>query len=611
MMLGIISQRTPENKASPFDHLPIVALRSGAMATATVKRPVEELRSQRWFARADMRGFAHRQRTQQAGLRREEFMGKPVIAILNTWSELSPCHVHLRDRAEAVKRGVWQAGGYPVELPALSVGEVMMKPTTMLYRNLLAMETEEQLRSLPIDGAVLLGGCDKSTPGLLMGAISMDLPAIFCPAGPMSNGQWRGQKTGAGTHTKKYWDELRAGRISDADWLDLESRMTRSIGTCNTMGTASTMTSIVDAMGLTLPGASSIPAADSGHVRMASACGARAVDLVWQDLRLSCLLDRRAFENGMVTYMALGGSTNAAIHLIAMARRAGVMLTLDDLATCARRVPVCANLFPTGQYLMEDFFFAGGLLAQLAKLSDLLHLDCMTVGGVTLGAALAGAECYDDEVIRDTSRPVVPLERGATLALLRGNLCPDGAVIKSCSADPQLLRHEGCALVFDSPGDMHARIDSPDLDVDRNTVLILRNAGPVGAPGMPEWGNLPIPKKLLAAGVQDLVRICDGRMSGTHYGTCILHVAPEAAIGGPLALVRNGDRIALDVAAGRLDVLLSEQELAARRATWHPTAHRYERSYAALYQDRVMQANEGCDFDFLTGNRPVAECEIY
>jgi dihydroxy-acid dehydratase len=576
-----------------------------------MKRPVEELRSARWFARDDMRGFAHRQRTQQAGLRREEFMGKPVIAILNTWSELSPCHSHLRERAEAVKRGVWQAGGYPVELPALSVGEVMMKPTTMLYRNLLAMETEEQLRSLPIDGAVLLGGCDKSVPGLLMGAISMDLPAIFCPAGPMANGQWRGEKTGAGTHTRKYWDELRAGRITPADWIDLESRMTRSIGTCNTMGTSSTMTAIVDAMGLTLPGASSIPAIDSGHARMASACGVRAVEMVWEDLRPSRLIDRRSFENGVVTYMALGGSTNAAIHLLAMARRAGVSLTLDDLAATARRVPVCANLAPTGQYLMEDFFFAGGLQALLSGLRDLLHLDCMTVSGRTLGATLEGAQRQGEDVIRTPDRPIVPLERGATLALLRGNLCPDGAVIKSCSADPRLMRHVGRAVVFDSPREMYAQIDAPDLDIDADSVLILRNAGPVGAPGMPEWGNLPIPKKLLAAGVRDLVRICDGRMSGTHYGTCILHVAPEAAIGGPLALVRNGDRVALDVPAGTLDLLVGEQELAARREAWRPNARRYERSYAALYQDHVLQANEGCDFDFLTGTQPVAECEIY
>lgn len=572
---------------------------------------VDDLRSQRWFARDDMRGFAHRQRTQQMGLRREEFIGRPVIAVMNTWSEMSPCHIHLRDRAEAVKRGVWQAGGFPVELPALSVGEVMMKPTTMLYRNLLAIETEEQLRSLPIDGAVLLGGCDKSTPGMLMGAISMNLPAIFCPAGPMSNGQWRGQKTGAGTHTRMYWDELRAGTITQADWLDLESRMTRSIGTCNTMGTASTMTSIVDAMGMTLPGASSIPAVDSAHVRMASACGARAVQMVWEDLRPSKILDRKAFENGVVAYMALGGSTNAAIHLIAMARRAGVPLTLDDLDAAARRVPVCTDLHPTGQHLMEDFFFAGGLLALLAKLKEFLHLDCLTVSGGSLRDAITGAQCYDDRIIRSPSDPVVPLKRGGSIAVLRGNLCPDGAVMKTCAADMRLFTHTGRALVFDSCEQMYAQIDNPALDVDADTVLILRNAGPVGAPGMPEWGGLPIPRKLLAAGVRDMVRICDGRMSGTHYGACILHVAPEAAIGGPLALVRTGDPIRLDVAARRLDVLLDDGELSARRAAWRAPPRQFQRSYAALYQAHVRQANEGCDFDFLAGCEPVSEPSIY
>ena len=574
-------------------------------------RAISELRSQRWYADPGMRGFAHRQRTQQMGLRREEFLGKPVIAVVNTWSELSPCHFHLRDRAEAVKRGVWQAGGYPVELPALSVGEVLVKPSTMLYRNFLAMETEELLRSHPVDGAVLLGGCDKSTPGLLMGAISMDLPAIFCPAGPMSNGRWRGQITGAGTHTKKYWDELRAGAITPADWIDLESRMTRSHGTCNTMGTASTMTSIADAMGFTLPGASSIPAVDSGHPRMASACGVRAVEMVREDLRPSRLLDRRSIENGAVAYMALGGSTNAAIHLIAIARRAGIPLALDDLAEVARRVPVCADIFPSGRHLMEDFHFAGGLLALLAKLAPLLHLDCPTVNGRTLGQNLEGAACYDDEVIRDPARPVVPLERGATLVVLRGNLCPEGAVMKSSAAEPALLRHVGPAIVFDSHAELSARIDDPDLAVDGNSVLVLRNAGPVGAPGMPEWGNLPIPKKLLAQGVRDMVRLSDARMSGTHYGTCILHAAPEAAVGGPLALLRTGDAVALDVPAGRLDMLVETAELERRRAAWRPAAPRYERSYAALYQAHVGQAHEGCDFDFLAGAGRVPEPPIF
>lgn len=574
-------------------------------------RTLGELRSQRWFASDDMRGFAHRQRTQQMGLRREEFLGKPVVAIVNTWSEMSPCHAHLRDRAEAVKRGVWQAGGYPVELPALSVGEVMVKPTTMLYRNFLAMEVEELLRSHPVDGAVLLGGCDKSTPGLLMGAFSMDLPVIFCPAGPMSNGQWRGQKTGAGTHTRKYWDELRAGNISQADWVELESAMTRSFGTCNTMGTASTMTSIAEAMGLTLPGASSIPAADSGHPRMASACGERLVAMILEDLKPSRLIDAGSIRNGLVAYMALGGSTNAAIHLIAMARRAGVALSLDEMEAMAGRVPVCANLFPSGDYLMEDFYFAGGLPALLRKCAAHLDLAATTVNGRTLGENIAGADCWNDEVIRAPDRPVVPLSRGKTLAVLRGNLAPDGAVMKSSAADPKFLKHLGPAIVFDSPAEMNRAIDDPALDVTEDSILVLRNAGPVGAPGMPEWGNLPIPKKLLQQGVRDMVRICDGRMSGTHYGTCILHVAPEAAIGGPLALLCTGDLVLLDVAAGRLDMQVDEAEIARRRAAWRPAAPLYERSFAALYQRHVSQADQGCDFDFLGGREPVAEPPIY
>ncbi len=577
----------------------------------TKRLDISELRSQRWFASDDMRAFAHRQRTQQMGMRREEFMGRPVIGIINTWSEMSPCHAHLRDRAEAVKRGVWQMGGYPVELPAISVGEVMVKPTTMLYRNFLAMECEELLRCHPIDGAVLLGGCDKSTPALLMGAFSMDIPVIFCPAGPMSNGQWRGVKTGAGTHTKKYWDELRAGNITREDWVDLESRMTRSPGTCNTIGTASTMTSIVDAMGMTLSGASSIPAVDSGHTRMASACGSRIVEMVWEDLKPSKILDRDSFLNGLVAYMALGGSTNAAVHLIAMAKRVGVELTLDDMAEMAGKVPVVANVFPSGEYLMEDFYFAGGVNAMLKKLSRHLKLDRPTVNGRTLGENIADAECWNDEVIRGEDNPVVPLARGKTLEVLRGNLAPNGAVMKSSAANPKFLKHVGPAIVFDDPRTMNRTLDDPDLDITEDTVIVLRNAGPVGAPGMPEWGNLPIPKKLLKQGVRDMVRICDGRMSGTHYGTCILHVSPEAAIGGPLALVRTGDLIELDVTAATINMRVSEEELARRRAEWKPSAPIYERSFAALYQRHVSQAHEGCDFDFLTGTQAVPEPPIY
>ena len=570
------------------------------------RRNITDLRSQRWYAAQDMRGFAHRQRTQQMGLRREEFLGKPVIAIVNTWSDLSPCHAHLRDRAEAVKRAVWAAGGFPVELPALSLGEVMVKPTTMLYRNFLAMEVEELLRSHPIDGAVLLGGCDKTTPGLLMGAISMDIPAIFCPAGPMLNGRWKGRTLGAGTHTRAYWDKLRAGEISQADWVDLESRMTRSFGTCNTMGTASTMTSIVDAMGMTLPGASSVPAADSGHARMASACGERIVEMVWENLRPSDILSRAAFENGARVFMALGGSTNAAVHLVALARRAGVDFGLADLDRVAGEVPVLVNIFPAGDKLMEDFHFAGGLPALLARLADRLDLSARTVTG-TLADAVAGAECHDDDVIRPLDRPVA----ACALAVLRGNLAPDGAVIKPSAASPALMKHRGRAVVFDTHADLVARIDDPSLGITRDSVLVLRNAGPKGAPGMPEWGALPIPKYLLAEGVRDMLRISDARMSGTHYGTCVLHVAPESAAGGPLALVQTGDEIALDVDAKRLELLVTPEELARRRAGWTPPPPRSHRGYTALFCAHVTQADKGCDFEILQGGRDEPEPEIF
>ncbi|MGL4415755.1 L-arabinonate dehydratase [Roseinatronobacter monicus] len=571
------------------------------------RRGISELRSQRWYASADMRGFAHRQRTQQMGLRREEFMGKPVIGILNTWSDMSPCHAHLRDRAEAVKRAVWAAGGYPVELPALSLGEVMVKPTTMLYRNFLAMEAEELLRSHPIDGAVLLGGCDKTTPGLLMGAISMNIPAIFCPAGPMLNGRWKGKTLGAGTHTRAYWDKLRSGEISQDDWVDLESRMTRSFGTCNTMGTASTMTSIVDAMGLTLPGASSIPAADSGHTRMASACGARIVEMVWENLRPSDVLSRASFENGARVFMALGGSTNAAVHLVALARRAGVDFGLSDLDRAAGDLPVLVNIFPAGDRLMEDFFFAGGLPALVQRLSGHLDMSAHTVTG-TLAQMIEGVECYDDDVIRPLENPVT---KAAALAVLQGNLAPSGAVIKPSAASPHLMRHKGRAVVFDTHADLVARIDDPALGITADSVLVLRNAGPKGAPGMPEWGALPIPKHLLAQGVRDMVRISDARMSGTHYGTCVLHIAPESAVGGPLALVRDGDEIELDVTAKRLHLLVSDEDLALRRANWTPPAPRGLRGYTALFCAHVTQADQGCDFEILQGGPDEPEPEIF
>ncbi|OWT63863.1 L-arabinonate dehydratase [Candidimonas nitroreducens] len=574
------------------------------------------LRSERWFASDDIRGFAHRQRMQQQGLAREEFMGRPVIGILNTWSDLSPCHAHLRDRAQAVKRGVLQAGGYPLELPAMSLGEVMVKPTTMLYRNFLAMEAEELIRSLPLDGVVLMGGCDKTTPGLVMGATSMDVPALFCPAGPMLNDRYKGQAAGAGTHTKKYWEQYTVGAIGQAEWISLEARMTRSPGTCNTMGTASTMTSLVEAMGLALPGSSSIPAVDSGHTRMAWACGQRIVEMVREDLRVSRILTRDAFLNGVATWMALGGSTNAAVHLPAMAVRAGIALGLDDFDAMARRVPVIANLLPSGKYLMEDFYYAGGLPALLQEIRPHLKLDALTCTGASLGANLEGHECTDGDVIRPLGKPVVSApadcaEAAMALAVLRGNLCPDGAVIKPSAASPRLLRHTGPALVFDSNVEMLAAVNDPDLDVDENTVLVLRNGGPVGGPGMPEWGNLPIPKKLLKQGVRDMLRLSDARMSGTHYGTCVLHISPESAVGGPLALVRTGDLIRLDIAARSLDLLVPEQELEERRKHWSPPESPYQRGYVRIYQREVTQAHEGCDFVTLTGPDSTPEPPIF
>jgi dihydroxy-acid dehydratase len=578
------------------------------MASDTPRKTLHTLRSQRWLAPDDMRSFAHRQRLQQMGLRREEFLGRPVIAIINTWSDLSPCHAHLRERAESVKRGILQAGGFPVELPAMSLGEVMVKPTTMIYRNFLAMETEELLRSLPIDGAVLLGGCDKTTPAMLMGAFSMDIPVIFCPAGPMLNDRYRGKTVGAGTHTKTFWDDYVAGDVGKTEWIALEAKMTRSPGTCNTMGTASTMTAIVEAMGLTLPGASSIPAMDANHPRMASSCGERIVEMVWEDLKPSRIVTRAALENGIVTYMALGGSTNAAIHLVAMAGRVGINLTIDELASTARKVPVLANLFPSGDKLMEDFYYAGGLPALLKEVAALLDLDAPGVNGRTLGENIASAHNEDPEVIRPLSRPVSP---HPALAVLRGNLCPRGAIIKPSAANPRFFKHRGKALVFDSQAQMLAQIHLPELEVDEDTVIILRNAGPRGAPGMPEWGNLPIPKKLLQAGVRDMLRISDARMSGTHFGTCILHVTPESVVGGPLALVQTGDMIELDVAAGTLDMVVDEAELARRRAAWQAPSHAYPRGYTRLYVEHVTQADQGCDLDFLLGNAASPEPPIY
>jgi dihydroxy-acid dehydratase len=555
-----------------------------------------------------MRSFAHRQRLQQRGLRREEFLDRPVIAIINTWSDLSPCHAHLRERATSIRQGILLAGGFPVELPALSLGEVMVKPTTMLYRNMLAIEAEELLRSHPIDGAVLLGGCDKTTPGMLMGALSMDIPVIFCPAGPMLNDRHHGKTVGAGTHTKKFWDEYVAGNIVQKEWIQLEAKMTRSPGTCNTMGTASTMTAIVEAMGFTLPGASSIPAMDANHVRMASSCGARVVDMVWEDLKPSQFFNRDSLANGIAAYMALGGSTNAAIHLIAIAGRAGLALSLNEMDAAARKIPVLANLFPSGDKLMEDFFFAGGLPALLSEIKPHLSLSAITVTGKSLGENIAGAQNLDREVIRSMDAPVAD---GAALAVLRGNLCPDGAIIKPSAASPKFFKHRGRALVFESMAEMLEKIHAPELDVDEDSVLVLKNGGPVGAPGMPEWGNLPIPKKLLQQGVRDMLRISDARMSGTHFGSCVVHVAPEAAIGGPLALVQTGDMIVLDIEARTLNVEITDGEFDHRRAAWRAPERFCERGFTRLYVDHVTQAPQGCDFDFLMGNAATPEPPIY
>jgi dihydroxy-acid dehydratase len=573
----------------------------------TTRQP-EQLRSYRWFGPENMPGFSHRSRMKQAGFRREDFTGKPVIAIINTWSEINPCHFHLRERAEFVKRGVLQAGGFPVEVPALSITETFMKPSPMLYRNLLAMETEELLRSLPVDGAILMGGCDKTTPALLMGAISVDLPVIYLPAGPMLRGNWNGQPLGSGTDMRKFWTERCAGTITQEDWHQIEDGIARSPGFCMTMGTASTMTSLAEALGMTLPGAASIPAADSNHPRMCTSCGQRIVEMVWEDLKPSDILTRQAFENAITVDMAIAGSTNAIIHLVALAGRCGIPLPLDAFEHISERVPVLANIRPSGAFLMEDFYYAGGLRALMTQIRDLLHVDCITVNGHSLGDNLNGAQVVNHEVIRPRESPLAPT--GGTV-ILRGNLAPDGAVIKTSAATARLLQHQGTAVVFKNYQDLEARIDDPDLAVTEDSVLVLQSAGPLGGPGMPEWGMLPIPKKLLDKGVRDLVRISDARMSGTAYGTCVLHVSPESFIGGPLALVQDGDRISLDTANRKLDLLVSEEELAARRARWTRPVRHYERGYGALYLERVTQAHLGCDFDFLSQSGSTADPEMH
>ncbi|OFZ96687.1 MAG: dihydroxy-acid dehydratase [Betaproteobacteria bacterium RIFCSPLOWO2_02_67_12] len=573
------------------------------------RKTPEQLRSHRWYGVKDLRSFGHRSRTAQMGYDRSDYAGKPVIAIINTWSDINHCHTHFKQRVEEVKRGVWQAGGFPLEMPAMALAETMQKPTTMLYRNFLAMETEELLRSYPADGCVLMGGCDKTTPALIMGATSMNLPAIFLPAGPMLNSRWRDQTLGSGSDTWKYWDQLRAGRITESDWREVEDAIARSPGTCMTMGTAATMMSLAEALGFTLPGYSSIPAPDSNHARMATLTGKRVVEMVWEDLKPRDFLSRGSFDNAIVTLMAMGGSTNAIVHLVAMAGRAGLAFPLERYNEISAKTPVIANVRPSGdRYLMEDFHYAGGLRALLAELRDLLDLSAKTVNGRTLGENIDGAKVWNPDVILPRAKPLKP---SGGIVMLKGSLAPDGAVIKTSAATPGLLRHSGRAVVFEDYNDMAARIDSDDLDVDASCVLVLKNAGPLGGPGFPEWGMLPLPKKLLRQGVQDMVRLSDGRMSGTSYGTCVLHVAPEAYVGGPLALVRNGDLIELDVERKALNLNISGAELAQRKAAWKPAPRKYARGYGAIFSQHIKQANEGCDFDFLEGTAPVAEPEIH
>jgi dihydroxy-acid dehydratase len=537
-----------------------------------------------------------------------DFTDRPVVAILNTWSEMNTCHSHFRNRADEVRRGILQSGGFPVEIPVMSLGEMLMKPTTMLYRNLLAMEVEEVLRCHPIDAAVLMGGCDKTVPAMLMGAISADIPSIFFPAGPMLRGKWKDVTLGSGSDAWKYWDQRLAGNLCDSDWKGIENCIARSAGTCMTMGTASTMACVTEAMGFSLPGAATVPAVMADHCRLATQTGRRAVELAWQNLKPSTFMTAESIDNGVITSLAIGGSTNAIVHLIAIAGRLGMELTLDRFDELSRTTPVLADIRPSGRYLMEDFNEAGGLPALLSRMTDLLNTDCMTVNGVTLGDQITDAEVINDEVIRPRENPVSAA--GGT-CLLRGNLAPNGCVIKALAADPKLATHRGPAIVFDNYPAMKAQINDPELDVDENSVLILRSAGPLGAPGFPEWGMLPLPKKLLEKGVRDMVRMSDARMSGTSYGTCVLHIAPESAAGGPLALVQTGDEIEINVPERTIHWHITDAEIEKRRKTMPTSVPLPERGYGRLYAKHVTQADKGCDFDFLVGRTPGSEPSIF
>lgn len=568
---------------------------------------LKKLRSQRWLAPEDFRTFNHRSRVMQMGYDKADWDGKPVIGIMNNWADTNPCHMHFKHRVEEVKRGVLQAGGFPLEIPTISLGENLIKPSALLYRNLLAMEIEEMTRAYPLDGVVLMGGCDKTTPAMLLGATSADLPAIFLPAGPMLRGNAHGRTLGSGSDAFKYWDDRRAGLITEVQWEGIIAGIARSPGTCMTMGTASTMTAIAEALGMALPGASSIPAVDASHQRMAAQCGRRIVEMVHEDLRPSAIQGRNAFLNAITVAMAMGCSTNAIIHVIAQARRAEHGdIGLDDFDRISRLVPVIANVRPSGDssYLMEDFYYAGGLPALMVRLGEHLHLDAMTVTGKTLGENIAGAQVYNDDVIRSLDNPVYA--EGA-LAVLRGNLAPDGCVIKPSAMSHKFMVHSGPAVVFDDYPSLKKELENEDTKLTEDHVIVLRNAGPKGGPGMPEWGMVPVPTKLLKQGVRDMLRISDARMSGTSYGACVLHVAPEAYVGGPLALVRTGDTIRVDVPARSISLDISEEEMARRRAAWTPPPPRFGRGYGKMFSDHILQANEGCDLDFLqTGHGPSA-----
>ena len=574
------------------------------------KITAQQLRSYRWYGKDDLRSFGHRARINQMGLDSQDYQGKPIIGIVNSWNEMNTCHTHFPERVQDIKRGIYQAGGFPVEIPVMSLGEQLMKPTAMLYRNFLAMEVEEVLRAYPIDGAVLMGGCDKTTPALLMGAINLNIPAIYMPAGAMIRGNLHGKTIGSGTDVWKYWDDRQAGLVSDELWNELQHGIARSAGTCMTMGTAATMMIAAEALGMALPGSATLPAVDSSHKRMAAEVGRRAVEIVWEQLTPTDILSLNAFYNAITVNMAVGGSTNAIIHLVALAKRCGFSLPLEKFDEISSKTPLLVNLKPSGEYVMEDLYYAGGIKAVMNLIKELLHLQTITINGKTIADNVKNSSVYNTAVIHPLHKPLL---KSSSTVILKGSLAPEGSVLKISAMEKQFLYHKGPALVFSHIAELKARINDDDLPVTKDTVIILQNAGPKGAPGMPEWGQLPIPKKLLQQGIRDIVRISDARMSGTSYGCCILHISPESAVGGPLAFVRNGDIIELNVEKRSLNLLISEQELTQRKNLWKPPIHNNISGFTSLYIDKVNQAHQGCDFDFLVKekNSTIQEPDIF